>query len=259
MKPHKIKNSLMFEANSSTMKNYFFVLGFVSLLPLSGVTQDLNPDKQYIATAIGFYNFENLFDTIIDPDTLKILQDEFTPHGKNQWNSQRYWEKQSNMAHVVSKLGTEVNPDGVAILGVSEIENRSVLEDFVKQEQVKGRNYQICHHESPDRRGIDVAFIYNPKYFKYISQRAFSVVDTAKLSWKTRDQLLMTGELLGERVHLIVAHWPSRRGGKKSVPSRALAGDVGRQIVDSILTAEPNAKIFYMGDLNDIANWMLPC
>jgi len=61
-----------------------------------------------------------------------------------------------------------------------------------------------------------------------------------------------TGIFNGETIHLIVAHWPSRGGGeKRSRPLRAAAADVGRSIIDSILTAEPSAKIIYMGDLND--------
>ncbi|MBL4624698.1 MAG: endonuclease/exonuclease/phosphatase family protein [Flavobacteriales bacterium] len=201
---------------------------------------------------MAFYNFENLFDTISDPDTNKILQDEFTPEGAKKWNTPKYYEKLDNMALVVSKLGVEKVEGGPAVLGLSEIENRSVLEDFVVQEKVKSRNYQIVHYDSPDKRGIDVALLYNPTYFKFLSSQTYTVKNPEDSTWFTRDQLLVTGELNGERVHVIVAHWPSRRGGqKKSSPKRELAADVGRSVVDSILLAEPNAKIFYMGDLND--------
>ncbi|MDA9563246.1 endonuclease/exonuclease/phosphatase family protein [Flavobacteriales bacterium] len=222
------------------------------LLGVNAQAQQLDKNKNYVVAPIAFYNFENLFDTIVDPDTTKILQEEFTPHGKNNWNSKRYHEKLDNMASVVAQLGTEVNPDGPAILGVCEIENKSVLDDFVKQEKIKSSNYQIVHYNSPDRRGIDVGFLYNPKYFTVSSSKTFTVKNPENDKWFTRDQLLVSGDLLGERIHVIVAHWPSRRGGqKKSSPKRELAADVGRVVVDSILKSEPNAKIFYMGDLND--------
>ena len=42
---------------------------------------------------IAFYNLENLFDTISDPDTNKILQEDFTPLGKKNYNSDKYFHK----------------------------------------------------------------------------------------------------------------------------------------------------------------------
>ena len=41
-----------------------------------------NSSNQLILECIAFYNLENLFDTIVDPDTNKILQEDFTPLGK---------------------------------------------------------------------------------------------------------------------------------------------------------------------------------
>jgi hypothetical protein len=207
--------------------------------------------KEYLVTGVGFYNLENLFDTLIDPDTTKILQEDFTPKGQKGWTSKRYKEKLENMSKVIADLGVEVTPDGVAILGVSEIENKSVLEDLVKTEKLKSRGYQIVHYDSPDKRGIDVGLLYNPKYFKVTSSRSVSLrsIDT---TFYTRDQLLVSGLLNGEKVHFIVTHWPSRRGGeKRSRPRREAAADLGRMIIDSLQAIDPNAKIVYMGDLND--------
>lgn len=229
-------------------------IAFISLITLSfSQTPTLNKDKQYEIAGIGFYNLENLFDTIVDPDTNKILQEDFTPHGKKNFNSEKYHKKINNMAEVISKIGTDIFPEGLSILGVAEIENRSVLEDLVAQKQIKSRNYQIVQYDSPDARGIDVGFLYNPNYFELISSKTFKL-DTysGDQHFRTRDQLLVTGKLNGERIHIIVAHWPSRRGGeKRSAPRRIAAGEVGRAIIDSIQAAEPNAKIVYMGDLND--------
>ncbi len=210
--------------------------------------------KDYLVACVGFYNLENLFDTLIDPDTNKILQDDFTPKGQKGWTSERYKEKLKNMSKVIADLGVEVTPDGIAILGVAEIENRSVLEDLVKTEKLKKRGYKIVHYDSPDRRGIDVGLLYNPTYFKVESSRSVSLrrIDT---TFYTRDQLLVSGYLNGEMIHIIVAHWPSRRGGeKRSRPRREAAADLGKLIMDSLKTVDPNAKIFYMGDLNDDPN-----
>lgn len=227
---------------------------FTSLI-ISAIAQKptLNKDKQYEIAGVGFYNLENLFDTIVDPDTNKILQEDFTPHGKKNFNSERYFKKLNNMAEVISKIGVKTFPDGLAILGVSEIENQTVLDDLVAQKQIKSRNYQVVQYDSPDARGIDVGLLYNPKYFTLLSSKTYKL-DTYSEDkhFRTRDQLLVTGELNGERIHVIVAHWPSRRGGeKRSAPRRIAAGELGKSIIDSIQTAEPNAKIVYMGDLND--------
>ena len=207
--------------------------------------------QEYLVTGIGFYNLENLFDTLIDPDPNKILQEDFTPKGQKKWTAEHYQEKLVNMAKVISELGTEVTPDGLAVLGVCEVENKSVLEDLIKVKSIKERGYKVVHYDSQDKRGIDVGLLYNPKYFKVISSKNFSLrsVDT---TFYSRDQLLVTGLLNGEKVHLIVAHWPSRRGGeKRSKPRRASAAKLGRMIVDSLQANDPNAKVFYMGDLND--------
>lgn len=232
--------------------NKFILASITSVFCLFHAVYAQNDKQNVSITCVGFYNLENLFDTIIDPDTTKILQDEFTPNGKNRWTTPKYNEKLGNMARVISELGTDVTPDGVAILGVAEVENRLVLEDLVKQPSIKNRNYKVVHHDSPDKRGVDVGLIYNPTYFKNVSSKSFTLKIPNDTNFFTRDQLLVSGELHGERIHVIVAHWPSRRGGeKKSKPKRNAAAQLARSIVDSLQNYDPNAKIFFMGDLND--------
>jgi hypothetical protein len=230
------------------------LLSFCLLLTLAvfGQKMELEKGKNYKLAALGFYNLENLFDTIVDPNPDLILQKDFTPIGHKNWNSRKYAEKLNNMAKVIREVATDATPDGLAVLGVCEIENKLVLEDLVKTDSLKDRNYQIVHYESPDHRGIDVGFLYNPKYFKVLSSRSIPVINPANKDWATRDELLVTGELDGERMHFIVCHWPSRRGGeKKSRPKRLLAALEAKRITDSIQKAEPGAKIIIMGDLND--------
>lgn len=231
------------------LKRLFLLVNFLLIAQLIVFSQEAK--KDFLVTCVGFYNLENLFDTLIDPDPNKILQDEFTPKGKNHWTSALYNEKLNNMAKVIAELGVEVTPDGPAILGVSEVENRTVLEDLVKTDKLKDRNYEVVHYESPDRRGIDVGLLYNPKYFKVESSRSISL-RTIDTTFYTRDQLLVSGYLNDEMVHVLVAHWPSRSGGeKRSAPRRAAAAKLGKMVIDSITALDPNAKIIYMGDLND--------
>lgn len=221
-------------------------LSMLLVIPNQTYSQD---DKSYKVVSIGYYNLENLFDTINDVENL--ISEEFTPDGRKKWTSERYHEKLNNMAFVISKIATDVTPDGITILGVSEIENRGVLEDLVKDPQIKDRNYKIVHYDSPDRRGIDVGLLYQPKYFEVTSTNTHTLTmeDT---SFRTRDQLVVTGILDEEEIHIIVNHWPSRSGGeKRSRPKRNAAGDLSRHIVDSLFALNDEAKIFVMGDFND--------
>lgn len=207
---------------------------------------------EFKVAAIGFYNLENLFDTIDSPTTNDA---DFLPGGRLHWDQAKYQSKQANMAKVISQLATEKTPDGVALLGVAEIENRLVLEDLVAQPLLKSRNYQIVHFDSPDERGIDVGLLYQPKYFTVTSARALPVIlienDSSDRDF-TRDVLYVSGKLDGEPIHVLVNHWPSRSGGESgSAWRRAEAARVCRQVVDSLTAIDPNTKIIIMGDLND--------
>ncbi len=207
---------------------------------------------EYEVAAIGFYNLENLFDTVPSPNT---NDSDFLPEGRLAWDSEKYWSKQANMAKVISLLATDVTPDGLALLGVAEIENRAVLEDLVAQPALVSRNYQIVHYESPDPRGIDVGLLYQPKYFRVLGSRSLPVVltdpQTGSTSY-TRDVLYVAGIFQGDTMHVMVCHWPSRRGGETaSVWRRAAAAQVCRNVADSLLARNPQSKIIVMGDLND--------
>ena len=229
------------------MKHIFIIAGFLFILNMNAEAQE----KQYKVAGIGFYNFENLFDTL---DTPKVRDTEFTPGGSRLWNTRIYQEKLDHLARVVSELGTELSPDGVAILGVAEIENRSVLEDFVAQPKIKNRNYQIVHYDSPDHRGIDVALIYQPKYFQVTGSKAIPLLiyeDNGERKF-TRDILLVSGLFDGDTLHVLVNHWPSRSGGESVSQAYRNAGAlVCKNVSDSLLQLNPNAKIVIMGDLND--------
>jgi hypothetical protein len=210
------------------------------------------PSAEYKVASIGFYNLENLFDTLDSPTTNDA---DFLPQGRLAWNTPKYVSKQANMAKVIGQLATELTPDGVAILGVAEIECRKVLEDLVVQPELKPRNYQIVHYDSPDERGIDVGLLYQPKYFQVLGSRAVPVPlkdpKTGDVDL-TRDILYVAGTFDGEPLHLMVGHWPSRRGGESgSAWARAAAASVCKRLSDSIQTVDADAKIVLMGDLND--------
>jgi endonuclease/exonuclease/phosphatase family metal-dependent hydrolase len=203
---------------------------------------------KFNVSCVAFYNQENLFDTINDP---QIDDEEYLPNGPMKWGTMKYTAKLQHMSYAISQIGLDVCPQGVALIGVSEIENRGVLEDLVKQPDLAKRSLEIVHYEGPDRRGVDVALLYNPRLFQKLSSKSIRL-HSADTAFRTRDQLLVTGYLQGEKVNVIVNHWPSRYGGEeRSRPKRLEAAKLTRSIADSLLGIDPKAKIIIMGDLND--------
>lgn len=229
------------------MRRYAFRLIFIALLfPSLLVAQ-----KKYNVYSAAFYNVENLFDTKKDEG---VRDEEFTPSGSKAWTTDKYNKKINNIASVMSQLGREYCPDGPAMIGVAEVENRGVLEDLLKTKAMSSMGYDIVHYDSPDKRGVDVALLYNPSVFKVTSSKPYAYNLPDNPSFKTRDQLLVSGTLAGEPFHVIVNHWPSRYGGNKSSYLREFAAALSKHIADSIYQADPTAKIVIMGDLNDDPN-----
>lgn len=225
----------------------------IRIIFLLWLTALVRPAAQgdYTAICVAFYNLENLFDTLDSPDTDDF---EFTPGGPNLYNTAVYMDKLTKLSSVVRDVGAEYTPDGPALLGVSEIENRSVLVDFVRQPAVADRKYGILHQDSKDSRGVDVALLYNPRYFKpekviYYPLPTHAPGEPPRYS---RDILIAIGELLGERVAVSVNHWPSRRGGEQTTAHlRNAAAAYNAHILDSLERTEGIVKSIIMGDLND--------
>ncbi|MCC6372167.1 MAG: endonuclease/exonuclease/phosphatase family protein [Bacteroidia bacterium] len=233
--------------NTFKLKTHVFCLFLLCFCNVHA--QKLDKDKQYYISGIGFWNVENLYDTLND----KWKNDEeFTPFGTNAWTGSRYRTKIEHLAEVISQMATDVTPDGLAIVGLCEIENKSVVKDLINSPKLKKRNYQFVHIEGPDARGVDPSFIYNPAYFKVTKAVSYAVHLVTDTSHKTRDILVVSGLFVGEPLTVLVNHWPSRRGGEMlSRPNRNGAAKVARHISDSITTTNPQAKVVIMGDLND--------
>ncbi len=245
----------------------------VVLFVLSSIFGANAQQKKYIMHTVAFYNFENLFDTINNPNN----DEEWLPKGLQRWTSDKYKQKLENLSKVLMQIGiNDKQKEAPTLIGGSEIENRNVLEDLVKQPNLLKDDYGIVHFDSPDKRGIDVALLYKKKYFKPTSfvnipliiyrgnnnekekETEEDKVDKDKIEVTndnrvyTRDILLVTGFLEGEEINILVNHWPSRSGGeKKSSPFREAAGRLAKKVMDSVYKVNPNAKIILMGDLND--------
>ncbi len=233
------------------VKNALYVFGLAVLLSAcsNGSRQGVDGSQQVV---VGFYNLENLFDTIDAPD---VFDEEFTPGSDKQWNGEKYTVKLNHMASIISLLGDTIGQPGPAILGLCEVENRQVLEELTANKHLSQLGYSIVHQDSPDKRGIDVALIYRPELFEVEQVKAVPLYiydQEDKDRIYTRDQLLVSGFLLGEKVHVLVNHWPSRYGGEeRSRPARKAAAQLSRSIVDSLQALEVAANVIVMGDLND--------
>ncbi len=220
----------------------------LAILALAMPSQAQN--KKYALYGVAFYNLENLFDTI--PNNPQGRDLEYTPGGEKQWTGERYWKKISNLAYVISKMSSDRLPMGPAIIGVSEIENRTVLADLVKDPAIKDRGYKIVHHDGPDPRGVDVGMLYNPRLFKFRNVTNHRLKIDGNPDFRSRDQMCVTGLLGGCPVAVIVNHWPSRLGGQEqSSYLREAAAALSKQIADSVWSVEPSTAVIVMGDLND--------
>ncbi|MDR0970070.1 MAG: hypothetical protein LBM67_05995 [Lentimicrobiaceae bacterium] len=195
---------------------------------------------------IGFYNVENLFDTIDDPHT---DDKDFLPSGKNQWNTARYNHKINQLSRVIASMDSTSPPH---IIGLAEIENKHVLNDLVATTELKSAAYDIVHFDSKDPRGIEVALLYQPKYFKLLTEKEMKVKMNAH-SGEMRFVLYVKGIVAKEdTLHIFVNHWKSRSGGaKETEPKRIRYADFLREKADSLFRIDPNANIVICGDLND--------
>jgi len=202
-----------------------------------------DPDRQIVA----FYNLENFFDTVDDP----VKNDnDFLPGSFKDWSEQRYLEKLENITSSISSIDQNSVP---AIIGVAEIENKTVLTDLIYQPAFK-RAYDFIHYDSPDNRGIDVALLYNRNIFTVLSHEKIRVVLDANQNYTTRDILYVKGAFdRDDIVHFFVNHWPSRREGtRKTMPKRIAAAQSLSSKTRNILQADPMSKIVIMGDFNDL-------
>jgi len=193
-----------------------------------------------------FYNTENLFDT--DDDTLKE-DDAFLPGGLMRWNRTRYLKKINAVYKTIIAAG-EWNPP--AIVGLCEIENRKVLEDLVYRTALSNFGYGIVHEESPDPRGIDVCLIFRKDVVNVIDHRAWIPPGIRRDEFHSRNVLYVKCAVLGDTIHLIINHWPSRRGGVLAgEPMREEVAAMVRNAVDSLYNISGNLlKVIVLGDFN---------
>lgn len=224
-------------------RKYLWRLSMLALCAYLLLAQGCGKRKSELYS-VAFYNLENLFDTIHDDGKNDY---DFLPDGRYAWNTTKYEAKLKNLAHVLSELSRGKVTQGPACIGVAEVENKRVLDDLLKQPALS--QYKYVHYEGPDERGIDCALLYDSLQFQVKhSKLVYSAPFEGDTTDLTRGFLVVDGSLAGERLCLIVNHWPSRGSGEEY---RIHAARQVKALKDSLFREDRHLKLIVMGDLND--------
>ncbi|HLV13762.1 MAG TPA: hypothetical protein VKY41_01180 [Xanthomarina sp.] len=191
---------------------------------------------------IAFYNIENLF----EPES-PMLQTKYI-----KWSKDRYLKKIKNLGLAIHQIGAKETAKHPALIGLAEVENETVLYDLTQSLHLKPYNYQYVYFRSLDKRGMNVALLYDASIFTVTASKAYKIdlLDAYGDTDYTRDVLLVTGNLGSEKLHIIINHWPSKREKKTEIKRMEAAKKVG-EIIDAIRKEDSEAKVLIMGDFND--------
>lgn len=195
------------------------------------------------------YNVENLFDLRHDSGH---QDEEFLPGGERRWNTYKYWKKLNDLAKVVVAVGERRIPD---LMVLCEVENDTVVRDFCERSSLRTLGYRSVQTASADARGIDVAVLYQPGTFRLLACDTIRVPSRQAGFRPTRDLLHLTGRLVsGDTLHVMAVHLPSKYSGTRQAERhRELAAGTLAACCDSLLQADPRARIVVAGDFNATA------
>jgi len=219
-----------------------FILSLVFFLSVNAFPQSTE--------RIVFYNTENLFDTY---NEINKIDEAFLPSSMRHWTPKRYKQKLSNLSSLIMALSDDAFP---SVIGMSEVENITVLNDIVNHSALKKIAYSFIHKNSADPRGIDVALLYDKKKFTPLKTDFIPVCLSKKYKRFSRDILYVKGVFnCRDTFHFFINHWSSRLGGRvKSEYKRIIQAKILASKVDSIKIRNEKAKIIIMGDFNDTPN-----
>lgn len=222
------------------MKYFLFLITLLFSLEL--IAQASTHDFQ-----IMWYNVENLFDTIDDPEK---EDGEFLPSGSRHWTPKRYYHKLRQVARVITAVGEWDTP---ALVGLCEVENDTVLTHLITRTPLRSQHYRYCITKGSDLRGINVALLYQRDKFALIGEESIPVRFEKNKGRATRDILHVWGQVItGDTLDVFACHLPSRSGGEKETEDyRKSACRLLRSVCDSLSAVRGSANILVMGDFND--------
>lgn len=216
-----------------------FILSLLMMIPLASQSQEFS------TFSAAWWNVENLFDTHDDPHT---DDDDFTPQGEYHWTRRKLDAK---LQGIYKTLVMMEMPD---VVGLAEVENSNVLRDLCQGTPLAQVPYRYVHYNSPDRRGIDCALIYRSDRFTVTTSRPVSMSDSAA-GFFTRDILVVEGVTVGgDRVCLVLNHWPSKRGGDEATVHRLSIAQTVRTLMGELHKKHPGSAVIALGDMNSTAD-----
>ncbi|MEE2743629.1 MAG: hypothetical protein VYD54_06940 [Bdellovibrionota bacterium] len=160
---------------------------------------------------------------------------------KSDWTSERLNLKFSQIKRVVSSKETK-KPE---ILALVEIENEEVVELLAKE---LGYTDWFTS-ESPDRRGVDLAILYNESYsLKKLRSLEHTLVGPYFKKRPTRNilegQFLINGK---HKLTVFVNHWPSQGN---PTEARIVAAKKLKKLIEERLENNKEEGILAVGDFN---------
>ncbi|MHA1186400.1 MAG: endonuclease/exonuclease/phosphatase family protein [Candidatus Heimdallarchaeota archaeon] len=206
-------------------------------------TEQMTNSEYYIA----WWNVENLFDIEGYEHRTDKLQRTLGGETKG-WTAEILDKKLSQLADIINSMNENKGPD---MLGVCEVENDNVLKKLAVKLNTNGRNYQLAHHDCSDKRGVDVAILYDGDIFE--KGLEFSHVIMKRVATRDIYQVNFTTKVTEKPLVVIVNHWPARSAGTlESEPYRIVAGETlsyWNQRIHEIMGE--HVAIIIMGDFND--------
>jgi endonuclease/exonuclease/phosphatase family metal-dependent hydrolase len=196
-----------------------------------------------------FWNVENLFDIEDSPRRTDKLQRAIGSELKG-WTQDVLDAKILQLAAIVKQIDEGLGPD---VLCLCEVENEHVLGLFREALAPLGRELRIAHADTKDRRGIDVAFLYDANRYEIRDGEVFSHFVLRRSATRDLLQVNLRTKPGGRMLVVIGNHWPSRRGGQgESAPYRAMAGETLAYFHDRIRDIHgKDVAVIAMGDFND--------
>ena len=205
------------------------------------------PTQYYVA----WWNVENLFDSVNSPRRTEKLKRAL---GKslNGWTTTLRDKKIRQLLDVIEALNDGEGPD---LLGVCEVENQFVMQKLVDglNARLPDRQYGLVHADTIDKRGIDIAFIYETTklevppgaVFQHSVLRRTATRDILQVNFVTKP---------GGRMWAVFGnHWPSRSGGQaESEGYRQIAGETLAYFHQRAREVHGDGlPVLAMGDFND--------
>lgn len=236
-----------FQAKMQIINNLIILLLTSLFIGFSSGTHEMGPPAgEADQVGVAFYNVENFFDTIDS----KLDDDEFLPSSLRKWNTYKYYKKLNNFFKAVSMCNNGMEPP--AITGLCEIENANVLEDICTKSLLKYDNYSFIISEGLDERGISTAMLYRPDVLTLLNYESWIPPGIHSDSMKTRALLYGSFRFRSDTLHVVICHWPSRRGGTLSSEKRRIK--VATFLKNKLDSLPVYSKILIMGDFNDEPN-----